>query len=158
MKQLRNILCIAAAILISGCGTLKHGTTQTLDISSSPLGAEVTVDGTEYGVTPVSVELKRGDNHTISVSMVGYENFQIVVDKKLSKWAVGNLLLGGPIGVIIDHSTGGLYRLEKSQIVAELQSQGITEVDVNDETVFVTVALEPKEDWEYIGSLTVATE
>ncbi|MEM8486533.1 MAG: PEGA domain-containing protein [Bacteroidota bacterium] len=141
------------AILISGCGTLKHGGMQNLDISSNPVGAEVTVNGTEYGITPVTVELPRRNNHTISVSLAGYENFQIIVDRKWSKWAIGNILLGGPIGLIIDHSTGGMYRLDHSQIVAQLESRGMADVKVDDSTVYVTVAMEAQEDWEYIGSL-----
>ncbi len=158
MKKLLSSLCVAVALIVSGCGTLKHGSTQNVDISSNPLGAEVTVNGTEYGQTPVTVELPRRNNHTISVSLSGYENFQIIVDRKWSKWAIGNLVLGGPIGLIIDHSTGGMYRLEKSQIVAQLESQGITDVEVDDETVYVTVALEPQEDWEYIGTLAATQE
>ncbi len=154
MKNLLSTLCVAIAIILSGCGTLKHGSTQHLDISSNPGGAKVTVNGTEQGQTPVTVELPRRQNHTISVSLSGYQNFQIIVDRKWSKWAIGNLLLGGPIGLIIDHSTGGMYRLEKSQIVAQLESRGITDVEVDDDTVYITVAMEPEDDWEYIGSLT----
>ncbi len=158
MKKLLSSLCVVVALVVSGCGTLKHGSTQNVDISSSPLGASVTVNGTEYGQTPLTVELPRCNNHTISVSLAGYQNFQIIVDRKWSKWAIGNILLGGPIGLIIDHSTGGMYRLDHSQIVAQLQSRGITDVEVNDETVYVTVALEPQEDWEYIGTLAPADE
>ncbi len=159
MKKIISTLCVVTiALLISGCGTLKHGSTQHLDISSSPVGAEVTVNGTEYGHTPVTVELPRRNNHTISVSLAGYQNFQIIVDRKWSKWAIGNLLLGGPIGLIIDHSTGGMYRLDKSQIVAQLEGRGLTDVKVDDDTVYVTVAMEPQEDWEYIGTLAVSDE
>ncbi len=154
MKKLISSLCVCMAILISGCGTLKHGGMQNLDISSNPVGAEVTVNGTEFGVTPVTVELPRRNNHTISVSLAGYENFQIIVDRKWSKWAIGNILLGGPIGLIIDHSTGGMYRLDQSQIVAQLESRGMADVKVDDNTVYVTVAMEAQEDWEYIGSLS----
>lgn len=153
MKKLFTTSGIALVILLSGCGTLKHGSTQQIDISSNPPGATVVVDGTEHGITPVTLELPRRTNHTISVSLAGYQNFQIIVDRKWSKWAIGNILLGGPIGLIIDHSTGGMYRLSKSQIVAQLQSSGITDVEVSDETIYVTVAMEPQQEWEYIGSL-----
>ena len=158
MKKLISSLCVCMAIVISGCGTLKHGSTQNIDISSNPVGAEVTVNGTEHGVTPVTVELPRRNNHTISVSLAGYENFQIIVDRKWSKWAIGNLLLGGPIGLIIDHSTGGMYRLDHSQIVAQLESRGMADVKVDDNTVYVTVAMEAQEDWEYIGTLSADVE
>ena len=158
MKKLFTTLGVALVVLLSGCGTLKHGSTQNIDISSSPVGAEVVINGSEYGVTPLTIELERRSSHTISVSLAGYQNFQIIVDRKWSKWAIGNILLGGPIGLIIDHSTGGMYRLSKSQIVAQLESTGMTDVSVDDETIYVTVAMEPQEDWEYIGSLAPANE
>ena len=151
-------LWLAMAIILSGCGTLKHGSTQNLDISSNPVGARITVDGIDRGESPLTVELPRKNNHTISVALAGYQNFQIILDRKWSKWAIGNILLGGPIGLIIDHSTGGMYRLDKTQIVAQLESIGITDVKVDDDTVYVTVAMEPQEDWEYIGSLSVSEE
>ncbi len=158
MKKLLSTLCLASVFILSSCGTLKHGSTQNIDISSAPLGAKVTVNGTEHGITPVTVELPRRNNHTISVSLAGYQNFQIIIDRKWSKWAIGNILLGGPIGLIIDHSTGGMYKLSKSQIVAQLQSYGITDATVDDDTVYVTVTMEPQEDWEYIGTLAASDE
>ena len=158
MKKLLSTLCVVMAIILSGCGTLKHGSTQNLDISSNPIGAKVTVDGKDLGQTPMTIELPRKNNHTLSVALAGYQNFQIIIDRKWSKWAIGNILLGGPIGLIIDHSTGGMYRLDRTQIVAQLETMGITDVEVDNDTVYVTVAMEPQEDWEYIGSLTSSDE
>ena len=79
-------------LLFSGCGTLIHGTDQKVNIQSNPSGASVVIDGVERGQTPVSVELSRKSRHTISVSLFGYNSYQIMVDRKFSGWA----LLGGP--------------------------------------------------------------
>ncbi len=158
MKKLISTLCVALVVMFSGCGTLKHGSTQDIKISSNPVGASVTIDGSEYGETPVTVELPRKQNHTISVSLAGYQNFQILVDRKWSKWAIGNILLGGPIGLIIDHSTGGMYRLSESQILAQLRSAGITDASVDEGSVYVTVTMNPDPNWEYIGNLAETDE
>ncbi len=158
MKKLLSTLSVALVIMFSGCGTLKHGSTQGLNISSNPVGANVTIDGVEFGETPLSVELPRKETHAISVTLNGYQNFQIIVDRKWSKWAIGNILLGGPIGLIIDHTTGGMYRLSESQIVAQLESAGITDAEVQDGSIYVTVTMDPDPDWEYIGSLAETDE
>jgi len=51
-------------------------TTGTLDISSTPSGAEVTVNGSPYGVTPVTAaDLEQG-SYVIGCNLPGYQNAQ----------------------------------------------------------------------------------
>ena len=64
-------------LLLSSCGTIKHGTTQELSIQSNPPGAEVVVDGVDMGQTPLTVDLKRKHSHIVSLRMNGYESFQV---------------------------------------------------------------------------------
>src|SRR3989344_4012107 len=54
--------------------TLEKGTGVT--IISAPTGAEVVIDGQEYGVTPVSVEVKEGE-HTFALKKGNYLNRSI---------------------------------------------------------------------------------
>jgi hypothetical protein len=59
-------------VACAGCATIAHGTRQTVTITSDPSGASVTVlsktkDGGEIlrstpGVTPIKLELTRGDS------------------------------------------------------------------------------------------------
>lgn len=104
-------------VVLSGCGTIKHGTSQDLMIQSNPPGAMVMVNGKEYGETPVSVSLSRKTRHTtVTVSMPGYESFQTSLDRKLSGWSI----LGGPIGLLVDDATGGMYKLSPDQLNVQL--------------------------------------
>lgn len=124
----RTAICVFFALLMfSGCGTLIHGTEQEVNIQSNPPGASVIIDGVERGQTPVSVELSRKSRHTISVSLFGYNSYQIMVDRKFSAWA----LLGGPIGILIDDATGGMYKLLPERINAQLQVQGAVSEQTN---------------------------
>lgn len=118
MKNVITTLFFALAmVLCYGCGTIKHGTTQDLMIQSNPPGAMVMVDGIEHGQTPISVNLSRKNRHTVTVRMYGYENFQTSLRRKLSGWSV----LGGPIGLLIDDATGGMYHLSPSNLNVQLQ-------------------------------------
>ena len=103
-------------LLLSSCGTIKHGTSQDLTIHSNPPGALVVVDGVDVGQTPLSVNLKRKNTHTVSVRMNGYERFQTSIARKLSGWSV----LGGPVGWLIDDATGGMYLLSPGELNVEL--------------------------------------
>ncbi len=52
-------LCTYLLVGISGCGTIMHGSKQTLHISSRPPGADVLYDGEIRGVTPCDVSVSR---------------------------------------------------------------------------------------------------
>ena len=53
----------AATLLLSGCASIMHGTTQDIGISSTPTGAQVAVDNKPLGNTPVVGKLSRKENH-----------------------------------------------------------------------------------------------
>ena len=154
-KLVRTLLIVLVVAGLTGCGTIMQGTTQKMGINSNPVGAQVTVDGVEAGQTPMTLTLSRKTDHTVSVTLPGYENFQIMIDKKFSKWTVGSLLLGGPIGLIIDHSTGGMYRLTPEQLNARLNDRRVAQTKVADGVLYMDVVLEADPNWEQIGTLTV---
>lgn len=56
-----------------------------LELQSSPVAANVTVDGVFMGLTPIAVELAPGRNHLIQVSKVGYNRRSL--DVALAKGA-----------------------------------------------------------------------
>ena len=72
-KSASCLLALAIALTAIGCGTIIHGTTQQVGVSSSPSGADVVVDRIDQGSTPVTVDLSRKDKHTVKLSLDGYE-------------------------------------------------------------------------------------
>lgn len=50
------------------------GATTELDLSSTPAGADISIDGNFVGNTPSSLSVAAGD-HTISIKMVGYQSW-----------------------------------------------------------------------------------
>ena len=46
--------------------------TQAIPVTSTPLAAEVSIDGTRIGVTPLTVTVSRNQNHIVTVSKAGH--------------------------------------------------------------------------------------
>ena len=111
--------CLCAGILIVGfatsCASILHGTLQPLAVSSTPTGATVTVDGTNMGNTPVTASLSRKHEHTVKLELKGYKAAEVHLNKKIDGWFWGNILFGGVIGMVIDGSSGAMYKLTPTQ-------------------------------------------
>lgn len=149
------VLMLSCAI-IAGCGTIVNSSTQGLGISSNPSGAVVTVNDTNQGTTPVTTELSRKDTHTIKLDLDGYQPYEMIINRSVSGWVWGNILFGGLIGLAIDASTGGMYKLSPDEISAQMSESASADVQVSGDGVYVVVVLEPCENWNYIGSLNKA--
>jgi len=85
-----NILTIIS-ILLSGCGTIMHGPTQDIVVTSNPPGAVVTpTDYTCWVRTPGVISLKRSDSTILTARLMGYEDMKIKVNCTLTPWLLGN--------------------------------------------------------------------
>ncbi len=100
----------AAGLLASGCSTIVNGTRQTVFVHSEPAGARVSVDGEHRGETPCEITLSRGSSpKDVRVEKDGYDATQTQLGTKMDEWVLGNIILGGAIGAIVDLSTGAFY-------------------------------------------------
>ena len=91
-------------VIGTGCATVvtRGGQDQKVTILSDTPGATLVVDGQATGTAPGTVELTRNREHTVQVVAPGYEPAQVTVRRRLNPWVFGNLLIGGPIGLVID--------------------------------------------------------
>ena len=147
---------VMAALVVLGtsaCGTIIHGSSQQVSITSVPTGAAVTVDTTAYGNTPVTVKLRRKDQHIIRILLQGYQPFELKTKRSTSGWVWGNIVFGGLIGLVVDASTGGMYKLSPEQVEATLSS-GSAHIRRDNDFLVVSVVLHPEAGWERIGSLS----
>jgi len=143
---------LPALILAAACGTIMHGSSQQIGISSAPTGAQVHVNGNQLGVTPVLADLKRKDAQLIRVTMEGYRPFEMTLTRSVSGWVWGNLVFGGLIGLAVDAITGGLYKLSPEQVRAEMARAGV-DTEREGDRIYVMVTLRPLPGAERIGSL-----
>jgi len=114
------IACAAALAVVSGCASIMQGSEQRIGITSTPSGANVTVDGNPVGITPVVASMKRESDHLVQITMDGYVPYQTFVTRSVSGAVAGNVLAGGLIGAAVDKSTGAMYKLTPASIDAVL--------------------------------------
>jgi len=145
---------ILVPVALNACGSIIHGTTQQVSISSAPTGAQVTVDNMPLGETPVVGDLKRKDQHVVRVTLDGYAPYELALSRSVSGWVAGNIVFGGIIGLAVDAITGGMYKLTPEQVNATLEmgAPGTPRVGDDDDLV-VMVVLRPQPEWQSIGTL-----
>jgi uncharacterized protein YceK len=146
------LLFVAAAVLLWGCATIMHGTSQRVGISSAPTGARVSVDNVTFGNTPLFANLARGDDHIVTIELDGYQNAQFTLTKDVSGWVWGNIVFGGLIGLVVDAASGGLYDLSPEQLHAELKKENVGVLQQGEGLYLITV-LHADPSWHKIMDL-----
>lgn len=153
LKSLTLILLSLATL--TSCATIMHGTRQSIGISSNPSNANVWVDRTFVGNTPIIVNMSRNDNHFVRIEIEGYLPYEATFSKQLSGWVFGNIIFGGIIGLAVDAITGGIYKLTPDQVQAEMHSNHFA-YSKNSKDSYIAVVMNPDPAWEKIGNLTAA--
>ena len=153
-KQLLTAAAIAAVLSLNACATIMHGGKQNVGINSTPSGATVFIDGQNMGVTPANLNLSRKDTHIVRIDLAGYQPYEMTMSRGVSGWVWGNLVFGGLIGLVVDASTGALYKLSPEQVDGQLVTR---QAMLNGRTAIqVEIALSADPSWEKIGQLEAA--
>jgi hypothetical protein len=135
MKKL--LMAAGLATGLTGCATIINGKTQTVNVVTTPPGAQVHIkseDGSfeTTAVTPAMVTLPRGTPYfhgydfTVDVVKDGYAAQSDQLTHHVSGWyAGGNLLFGGLLGyLVVDPLTGSMWKLDKDTVSFQLQPAG----------------------------------
>lgn len=156
------VLAIAALTLSTGCATIMHGTTQDIGFASTPSQATVKVNGVTMGNTPVVAKLQRNQTHVVRIELDGYQPYETMLTKHVSGWVWGNLVFGGIVGLAVDATTGGLYKLSPEQVQAQMAQATQAGTPRGTETssatksgdgIFIRVVLQPEADWVRVGQM-----
>lgn len=111
-------LALLALLLTSACATLTTGTTQPLTITSEPAGAicRLERDGGVVGVvnpTPGSVTISRSSRDlSVRCEKQGFEPGLRTISAGFQAATLGNILLGGVVGIVIDAASGAAGQYE----------------------------------------------
>ncbi len=71
---LMAVVAAGAMCLLAGCATIVHGTSEKVQIDSSPGGAEVVIDDAQHITTPAAVKLSRKADHKLAFHKPGYQD------------------------------------------------------------------------------------
>lgn len=90
------LVIFASAWTAPGCMTIQRERRQSVAVTSSPMGAQVAVNGVPMGVTPCNIKLDSGEKgQIIRIGSPGYDPVEIRPRRKLSgQILLGNVILG----------------------------------------------------------------
>ncbi len=151
MKKSIISCSLALVFLMSSCATIVSGSKQRVQFSSNPNAATLFIDEVEVGKTPFEIKLARKSEHTVWLKLDGYQTYETKLTKKFNAWYLGNILLGGLIGIIIDPITGAMYNLSPSEINAQINKG--TAFRTSGKNIYIAVALNSDPNWIKIGQL-----
>lgn len=120
---------IGTAGLLGACATIMEGTTQSVQITTTPPGAHCSIarEGAPLGEiasTPGSVQVSKSKNDlAVTCSLPGYQTATIAQSPSFSGTTFGNIVVGGGIGAIADAASGANYYYP-SQVVMTLAATG----------------------------------
>ena len=112
---MKRLLIVAGLLpVLGGCASIVEGTDQQVTVNTTPEGAkcELTRSGEVIGVanpTPQTLTLSKSKNDgSIVCEKAGFQSATAVLDSEFEAMTLGNLLVGGVIGVGVDAATGAL--------------------------------------------------
>ena len=120
LRGLFSLLLFAVGTMLTGCATVVSGTTQTIGVNSDPEGADCqfTRKGVLVGrVNPTPGTMQVGkDYESVSVLCMkeGFDDTTGVIGSEFQAMTLGNILLGGVIGVVVDAASGAMMKYPES--------------------------------------------
>ena len=149
-KTLLTGVLITTTLFSSSCATIFGRSSYNVTINSTPAGAQLTVIdklGKEVykGQTPATVNLKSSAGYMskatyqLKFDLPDHEQKIVSVTSNLNGWYIGNILVGGLIGMlIIDPLSGAMYKLPQTTFNETLikktsyaQISGLQILDIN---------------------------
>ena len=129
---LRHATFIVAALLsLTGCASIVSGRHAEVAIDSYPSNAHVEIHdkrGRRVSSfnTPGVASLKRQGRYfmparyTATIAAPGYQSAQVPLGSTVNPWIIGNIVIGGIPGLIVDNATGAAWKPKRSEIHQQL--------------------------------------
>jgi PEGA domain len=115
-------------ILLGACATVTRGTTNQIQIMSEPSGANVRTSLNQACTTPCTLTVGRKDEFSITVGLAGYKEQIIEIKTRVAGSGaagfVGNVLIGGVIGMGADAATGATLEHFPNPVEVKLERVG----------------------------------
>jgi hypothetical protein len=109
---------IATCLLLNGCATMFGTANRTVNVSSDPSGAQVSLNGQPIGVTPTQVQLASVQGNYIQIQKPGYQAVNTPIATSFQGVGWLNILFWP--GFIVDAATGDMMKITNPTITVSL--------------------------------------
>lgn len=120
---MKYLIALFTILFVTGCATIFDGKTQTLTFDSQPSGAEVYINDIKIGVTPLTTEVLRAKDNTLTFKKSGFKERSVPMTTTMNLTFLGNLVTGGAFGTTTDAATGAINKYEPGQYMVVLESE-----------------------------------
>lgn len=110
---MKKILLAASLVTLGACSTVTTGTSQPFTVNTAEVNGAtcdlVDSKGARWTVTntPETREITKGDGPlTVTCSKAGYKTASVTVEEYFAGATLGNVILGGGIGLVVDAASG----------------------------------------------------
>jgi len=124
-SQLRPIAAIVLLVApLGACSSVVNGTSQVVSVNSNPQGAACTLTRNgapvaSLAATPGQVTLSKSrHNVDVACSKPGYGAGTAVLTSRFEATTLGNLAVGGVVGLAVDAGTGAINKYDDAVTVS----------------------------------------
>lgn len=119
----RRFAALFLVLLLScaSCASIITGSKDSITVDSSPQGAYFTTNSGHSGTTPSKITIPDDLDLEVKYTLAGYQDAEAEVNSRMSAWILGNVLIGGIIGLVIDFATGN-YQTHRDEVSVTLRS------------------------------------
>ena len=127
MKKIICAALLSSVLLLTSCATLFTRASYPFTINSEPNGAKLIIINSQEqivftGTTPAQTRLRsskgymKNESYQLIFQKEGFEEKIITIQARLDGWYIGNIMLGGLIGMlIVDPLSGAMYRFKRNE-------------------------------------------
>ncbi|MBM3977738.1 MAG: PEGA domain-containing protein [Planctomycetes bacterium] len=119
LRSVQGVVAITALLAVSSCASIVTGSEDRVKINSVPMGAHYETNTGHKGTTPAEIVVADKTTLQIRCTMEGYQDASASLPPRMSGWFLGNILLGGIVGIVIDLVSGN-YQTHDDEVVITL--------------------------------------
>lgn len=137
-------LCLVMIVALSGCATVIRGTTQQLQIYSTPDGAAASLSDGQTCTTPCDLTISRGKSYNVAFAKNGCEGQTQLVSPHIAGSGAAEAVVFGVAGGAVDVADGAVYDSEPNPVSATLNCK-VPSADVKPAAAPVASASSPSD-------------
>jgi uncharacterized protein YceK len=111
--MIKLLIGLVALLALSGCASVMKGSSQSINIATPPTtGAQCTLSSKEGNwslTSPGSVTVEKSkEDIQARCTKPGWQDATAIIPSNFQGWTLGNILIGGVIGLGVDAATGAI--------------------------------------------------